>query len=209
MDGISDKKLLNIGNSIGNNDKLLALALELDFTYAEYKNYKATNQGAGDVTSAGTISMLFCWREKMKREEQVRVLSCALEKVGLVEVAEEHLKERAEAQQLAPNDAIDRAIHVKRNLGERINENVSEGQLLQISREFPNEIFDSFCLRLGVGLNQSSNILTKHCKDYHKAMMEILMMWKNRTCGPCEELEGALESSGAADLIGSILYKPN
>ncbi|XP_063959994.1 uncharacterized protein LOC129266542 isoform X2 [Lytechinus pictus] len=208
MDGISDKKLLNIGNSIGNNDKLLALALELGFTYAEYKNYKATNQGAGDVTSAGTISMLFCWREKMKREEQVRVLSCALEKVGLVEVAEEHLKERAEVQPLARNDITDRAIHVKRNCGIRINENVSEVQLLQISREFPNEIFGSFCLSLGVGSNQSSNILTKHCKDYHKAMMEILMMWKNRTCGPCEELESALESSGAADLIGSILYKP-
>nr|XP_054760370.1 uncharacterized protein LOC129266542 [Lytechinus pictus] len=184
MDGISDKKLLNIGNSIGNNDKLLALALELGFTYAEYKNYKATNQGAGDVTSAGTISMLFCWREKMKREEQVRVLSCALEKVGLLEVAEEHLKERESTRTF-------RGV-----------------QLLQISREFPNEIFGSFCLSLGVGSNQSSNILTKHCKDYHKAMMEILMMWKNRTCGPCEELESALESSGAADLIGSILYKP-
>lgn len=91
MDGIPDKTLLAIAKAVGNNEKLLALVLELDFSYADFLNFKATNHSGGEVTSSGTTSMIFTWRERTRREDQVRVLSKALEKVGLVEVVEEYL----------------------------------------------------------------------------------------------------------------------
>lgn len=215
MEGIPDKTLLAIAKAVGNNEKLLALVLELDFSYADFLNFKATNHSGGEVTSSGTTSMIFTWRERTRREDQVRVLSKALEKVGLVEVVEEYLLvpvvalNTDESAQLPgeSNSASNKAEPVKRSKGKRINHYVSQEQLNKISREFPNENFESFSLRLGIGVNQANNILVKHCNDYRRALMDILMAWKNRTSGPCQDLEDYLSASGAEDLIADILYR--
>eukprot|EP00057_Strongylocentrotus_purpuratus_P010147 XP_011664621.1 PREDICTED: uncharacterized protein LOC105438477 isoform X4 [Strongylocentrotus purpuratus] len=211
MDGIPDKTLLAIAKAISNNEKLLALVLELDFSYADFVNFKATNHSGGEVTSSGTISMIFTWKETTRREDQVRVLSKALEKVGLVEVVEEYLLVRDVAdgseQPLGESNSASNQAEPVRSKGNRINHYVSQEQLNKISREFPNENFESFSLKLGIGANQANNILVKHCKDYRKALMEILMAWKNRTSGPCQDLEDYLSASGAEDLIANILYR--
>eukprot|EP00057_Strongylocentrotus_purpuratus_P022161 XP_011676635.1 PREDICTED: uncharacterized protein LOC100888545 isoform X2 [Strongylocentrotus purpuratus] len=213
MDGIPDKTLLAIAKAISNNEKLLALVLELDFSYADFVNFKETNHSGGEVTSSGTISMIFTWREGTRREDQVRVLSKALEKVGLVEVVEDYLLDKVpdvdgSAQLSGERDsASNQAEPVRRSKGNRINQYVSQEQLNKISREFPNANFESFSLKLGIGANQANNILVKHCKDYRKALMDILMTWKNRTSGPCRDLEDYLSVSGAEDLIADILYR--
>ncbi|XP_041471375.1 uncharacterized protein LOC121420808 [Lytechinus variegatus] len=88
---LTDIKLDEIGEAIGDNPNLLRLGLLLGFQESKIHMFRATNHSDGQVTAKGTKDMLFAWRNKTRGADQVRNLREALEKAQLVLIAEEHL----------------------------------------------------------------------------------------------------------------------
>ncbi|XP_011664626.1 uncharacterized protein LOC105438478 [Strongylocentrotus purpuratus] len=84
---------------------------------------------------------------------------------------------------------------------------VSEVQLQRLATEFPHDKYGPLCLKLGGTSNQAQNRLVKLNNDYPKAVMEVLIAWKNRTGGYMTVLTNALNEIEAAGLIPLLHVK--
>ena len=81
---------------------------------------------------------------------------------------------------------------------------VSDSTLQELANNFPHGKYHQLCLKLGVATNKAQNRLVKHSNDYEKAVIELLMEWKNQTGGYKKPLIEVLRKSGAGGLV-SIL----
>eukprot|EP00057_Strongylocentrotus_purpuratus_P024867 XP_011679341.1 PREDICTED: uncharacterized protein LOC105445473 [Strongylocentrotus purpuratus] len=91
MLSLTDLKLNEIGEALGVNENLMTLGLHLGFPRPKMEMFLATNRSDGNVSPKGTKIMLFTWRNKTPRANQVQNLRAALIDSELGLVAEEHL----------------------------------------------------------------------------------------------------------------------
>ena len=91
----------------------------------------------------------------------------------------------------------------------RSKKQVTQDQLRELSKKFPHGSYHTLCLKLhNVEYNEAEGILTKHFKDYQKALMEVLMAWKTATGGYEDELKRALRVSDAGGLCSNTHIFP-
>ena len=91
---ISDKRLHRLSETIGDHIQMVALGLELGFSYQSVHQYQKMNHSYGEVNANGTTAMLFEWRKRLGDHgdgDQYPVLFTALNKTGLTAIAEDHL----------------------------------------------------------------------------------------------------------------------
>eukprot|EP00057_Strongylocentrotus_purpuratus_P010140 XP_011664614.1 PREDICTED: uncharacterized protein LOC105438475 [Strongylocentrotus purpuratus] len=93
MLSLTDMKLNEIGEALGDNENLMTLGLHLGFPQSKVKMFLATNRADGNVSPKGTKNMLFAWRNKTSSANQVKNLREALVKADLKLVADEHLRD--------------------------------------------------------------------------------------------------------------------
>ena len=73
------------------NDKVADLGRALGFGIADIDRYEKTNLRGQDVTSLGTLHMLQAWYEKTPRQTGKEKLRQALDKAGMLRLADDYL----------------------------------------------------------------------------------------------------------------------
>ena len=89
MAGISEDKLNQLAGDLGNHDNLGTLGLKLGFKKVKVSQFLATNHVGGAVGCTGTTNMLFAWKNKTPKAQQIPNLRQALIDAELAEVAED------------------------------------------------------------------------------------------------------------------------
>ena len=87
--GIEELNLADLAERLGSHQKVEKLGLLLGFHQSETSQYIKSNYSDGSVTSKGTKNMLFDWKKKTPRGEQIEMLITCLTRANFGEEADQ------------------------------------------------------------------------------------------------------------------------
>ncbi|XP_041471303.1 uncharacterized protein LOC121420711 [Lytechinus variegatus] len=198
---LTEEKVFELAEAVAVDKNLLILGLKLGFKEPKVKMYISTNKR--NESSEGTSSMLFDWKRKTPRAQQIPDLIKALNESGFAELVDDffpsglaggvatHAVSAVNPSTAASN--TDNA-HVST---ERL---VTDGEITRLASRLPYGRYSQLCEELGFHYNSAQSILVKHQRDSTAAFKEVLQEWKDKG-GFMVDLDTALKNSDLGGLI--------
>ncbi|XP_071504156.1 uncharacterized protein [Diadema antillarum] len=192
MAGISDEKLYDIAEDIGDHENLPRLGSALGFRQGQIQGYVKTNSSGGGVSCKGTRNMLLAWKMKTPRKEQIAKLKQVLVEQGFQDLVDDHFPEEDDAGQSAvPSQASSQSSSTR----------VNGKQLLTLSKILSPQKFMEMGIQLEIWHPELEVIQQKNQMNMQDAILEMLHKWLNKTGGPRATLEQALRDVDCEGLI--------
>ncbi|XP_063971340.1 uncharacterized protein LOC135158026 isoform X2 [Lytechinus pictus] len=200
---LTEEKLIDLAEAVGDHKNVFKFGLKLGFKKSEVSTYISTNRR--NDSSEGTTSMLFDWKRKTRRANQIPDIIKALEDAGFAELVDDFFpsgedvsQETASSRASTSTGAADMSVPPH---------TVSEEELLMLSME----IGSTYYQRIGVNLNISFVTLDKIKKDTQDttdALMTVFTRWRDKQLPDTNIrvlLAEALQKSGLVSLSQKLI----
>eukprot|EP00057_Strongylocentrotus_purpuratus_P028178 XP_011682652.1 PREDICTED: uncharacterized protein LOC105446927 isoform X1 [Strongylocentrotus purpuratus] len=199
-DSLTDERISELAEALAVDKRLPALGLKLGFRPTKVDMYMSNNKR--NDSFEGTTAMLFDWKRKTKKVEQIPDLVKALSDSGLVEFVDEFFPEGAARQVTVPTENPSTSAS---NVGSKssMDRLVKEKELMKLAGCLPADSYSEVAINLGVGFTEHDNIRRQNA-SLKDANFKMLMKWKCREDGgKVKDLDKALNEASC----GGLVYK--
>ncbi|XP_063971374.1 NACHT, LRR and PYD domains-containing protein 12-like [Lytechinus pictus] len=204
METLTEEKLIDLAEAVGDHKNVLKFGLKLEFKKSEVSTYISTNRR--NDSFEGTTSMLFDWKRKTRRANQIPDITKALEDAGFAELVDDFFPSGGDVSQETATTSIASTSTGAADMS-ALPHTVSEKELLMLSME----IGPTYYKRVGINLNISIVTLEnikERSRDNCDALMTVFTRWRDKQLPDTNiraHLAEALQKSGLVSLSQKLI----
>nr|XP_054775217.1 uncharacterized protein LOC129283407 isoform X2 [Lytechinus pictus] len=201
---LTEEKLIDLAEAVGDHKNVLKFGLKLGFKKSEVSTYISTNRR--NDSFEGTTSMLFDWKRKTRRANQIPDITKALEGAGFAELVDDFFPSGEDVSQETATTSRASTSTGAADMS-ALPHTISEGELLMLS----TEIRPSYYKKVGINLNISIVTLDnikERSRDNCDALMTVFTRWRNNQLPDTNiraHLAEALQKSGLVSLSQKLI----
>ncbi|XP_063971342.1 uncharacterized protein LOC135158027 isoform X2 [Lytechinus pictus] len=173
---LTEEKLIDLAEAVGDHKNVLKFGLKLGFKKSEVSTYISTNRR--NDSFEGTTSMLFDWKRKTRRANQIPDITKALEDAGFAELVDDFFPSGEDVSQETATTSRASTSTGAADMS-ALPHTISEGELLMLS----TEIGPSYYKKVGINLNISIVTLDnikERTRDNCDALMTAFTRWRDK-----------------------------
>ncbi|XP_063971360.1 uncharacterized protein LOC129263461 [Lytechinus pictus] len=173
---LTEEKLIDLAEAVGDHKNVFKFGLKLGFKKSEVSTYISTNRR--NDSSEGTTSMLFDWKRKTRRANQIPDIIKALEDAGFAELVDDFFPSGEDVSQETATTSRASTSTGAADMS-ALPHTISERELLMLS----TEIGPSYYKKVGVNLNISIVTLDnikERTRDNCNALMTAFTRWRDK-----------------------------
>ncbi|XP_063971389.1 uncharacterized protein LOC135158051 isoform X2 [Lytechinus pictus] len=201
---LTEEKLIDLAEAVGDHKNVFKFGLKLGFQKSEVSTYISTNRR--NDSFEGTTSMLFDWKRKTRRANQIPDITKALEDAGFAELVDDFFPSGEDVSQETATTSRASTSTGAADMS-ALPHTISEGELSMLS----TEIRPSYYKKVGINLNISIVTLDKIKKDTQDttdALMTVFTRWRDKQLPDTNiraHLAQALQKSGLVSLSQKLI----
>ncbi|XP_063971525.1 uncharacterized protein LOC129283407 isoform X1 [Lytechinus pictus] len=201
---LTEEKLMDLAEAVGDHKNVLKFGLKLGFQKSEVSTYISTNRR--NDSSEGTTSMLFDWKRKTRRANQIPGIIKAFEDAGFAELVDDFFPSGEDVSQETTTTSRASTSTGAADVS-ALPHTISERELLMLS----TEIRPSYYKKVGINLNISIVTLDnikERSRDNCDALMTAFTRWRDKQLPDTNiraHLAEALQKSGLVSLSQKLI----
>ncbi|XP_063971355.1 uncharacterized protein LOC129283380 [Lytechinus pictus] len=201
---LTEEKLIKLAEAVGDHKNVLKFGLKLGFKKSEVSTYISTNRR--NDSFEGTTSMLFDWKRKTRRANQIPDIIKALEDAGFAELVDDFFPSGEDVSQETTTTSRASTSTGAADVS-ALPHTISERELLMLS----TEIGSSYYKKVGNNLNISNVTLDnikERTRDNCDALMAAFTRWRDKQLPDTNiraHLAEAIQKSGLVSLSQKLI----